>query len=118
MFNLKKAEGMIGLLNNPNNLYRHLTDIEKEDLRNKGEEVWKRYIREKILNCDAVLCLIGQNTHNATVVIYELEVCSSLGKKIVPVRIPNTKGGLPKVINHLEIINWNARDINNELSRI
>ncbi|MBA7548538.1 hypothetical protein ES705_40999 [subsurface metagenome] len=109
---------MIGLLNTPNNKYRHLTDIEREDLRNKGEEVWKRYIREKILNCNAVLCLIGQNTHNATGVIYELEVCNSLGKKIVPVRIPKTKGGLPWVIGKLDIVNWNSEEINNELSKV
>ena len=42
------ADGMDGLLKNPNNRYRHLTDRERQDLRNKGENVWKKYLRDKI----------------------------------------------------------------------
>jgi len=111
------ADSMAGLLNNPNNNYRHMTDREKQDLRSEGEDVWKEYIREKILDCDALICLIGQDTHNATGIQYELEECILLGKKIVPVRVPHTNGGLPRIIRNLEIVNWNAREINNELSR-
>lgn len=108
---------MDGLLKNPNNEYRHLTDREKKDLRQKGENVWKGYIRNKIIQCDAVICLIGKDSHNATGVIYELEVAKSLGKKIVPVRIPRTFGGAPSIIQNLQIKNWDSQEINNELSR-
>ena len=111
------ADGMNGLLRNPNNKYRHLTDRERQDLRNKGEDVWKKYLKDKIRDCEALICLIGQDTYNATGVIYELSVASSLGIKIIPVRIPNTHGGTPNIISKLKILNWNAREINDELSR-
>ena len=111
------ANGMYGLLNNPNNIYRHITKREKEDLRSKGENSWKSYIRSIVRECDASICLIGKDTHNATGVIYELEIATSLGNKIVPVRIPNTRGGAPSILSKLEILEWNATKINNELSR-
>ncbi len=111
------ANGMNGLLNNPNNDYRHLTEREREDLRTQGEVVWKSYIRNKIIHCDGLICLIGQDTHNATGVIYELEEATSLGKKIIPVRIPRTSGGLPRIIRHLTLVGWNAQEINDELSK-
>ena len=111
------ADGMDGLLKNPNNKYRHLTDRERQDLRNKGESVWKKYLRDKIRECDALICLIGQDTHNATGVIYELSVATSLHVKIIPVRIPKTDGGAPNIINSLKILNWDAREINDQLSR-
>lgn len=111
------ADGMDGLLRNPNNKYRHLTDRERKDLRNKGENAWKKYLKEKIRDSNALICLIGQDTHNATGVIYELSVASSLFIKIIPVRIPKTYGGIPEIISKLKILNWDAREINDELSR-
>ena len=111
------ADGMNGLLRNPNNKYCHLTDRERRDLRNEGENAWKKYLREKIKDCEALICLIGQDTHNATGVIYETSVASSLNIKIVPVRIPNTYGGVPQIISKLKILNWDTREINDELSR-
>ena len=42
----------------------------------------------------------------------------SLGKKIIAVRIPNTKGGLPAFLKSWGIneVKWNSREINNALS--
>ena len=111
------VNGLEGLLNNPNNQYRHLTDREREDHRSQGERAWKDYIRNKIRNCDALICLIGQNTHNATGVIYELEVANSMGIKIIPVRIPETTAASPNIIRQRNVLNWNAKEINDELSR-
>ena len=113
----KYADGMNGLLKNPNNKYRHLTDRERQDLRNKGENAWKAYLKDKIKDCDALICLIGQDTHSAIGVIYELSVATSLGIKIIPVRIPKIYGGVPKIINKLKISKWDTKEINDELSR-
>ena len=110
------ANGMDGLLNNPNNEYRHVTEREKEDLRSKGEKAWKNYLKEIIKNCDVLTCLIGKDTHNAQGVIYELEVATSLGIKIIPVRIPNTTSPSPQIIRNKNIIPWNAKEINNAIS--
>ena len=111
------ADGMDGLLKNPNNQYRHLTDREREDLRSQGENIWKSYLRNKIKNCDALICLIGQDTHNAKGVIYELEIANSIGIKIIPVRISGTTGAAPNILRQNKTLNWNAKEINNELSR-
>ena len=113
------ANGINGLLNNPNNRYRHLTDRERQDERNKGKDAVKEYLKGIIRENDALLCLIGSDTYNATGVIYELEVAKSLGKKIIAARIPNTTGGLPSLLRSWDIseTKWNARDINDALSR-
>lgn len=108
---------MDGLLNNPNNKYRHLTMREREDLRNKGENAWKNYLKNFIKRCNAVVCLIGQDTHNSRGVGYELDVANSLGIKIIPVRIPNTTGGAPKSLQNKKILNWDSEEINIELGK-
>lgn len=115
----KYANGLDGLLNNPNNDYRHLTEREREDLRYKGESSVKDYLKDKIRDRDAIICLIGNNTHNSTGVKYELQVAKSLGKKIIGVRIPQTKGSLPPLLKKWGIKEtpWNSREINDVLSR-
>lgn len=115
----KYANGLDGLLNNPNNDYRHLTEREREDLRYKGESSVKDYLKDKIRDRDAIICLIGNNTHNSTGVKYELQVAKSLEKKIIVVRIPQTKGGLPTLLKKWGIKEtpWNSIEINDVLSR-
>jgi len=113
----KYANGLDGLLNNPNNDYRHLTEREREDLRYKGESSVKDYLKDKIRDRDAIICLIGNNTHNSTGVKYELQVAKSLGKKIIGVRIQQTKGSLPPLLKKWGIKEtpWNSREINDVL---
>ncbi len=112
------ANGIEGLLKNPNNQYRHSTKREKEDRRNKGEVAVKHYLNGIIRECNALICLIGNNTHNSMWVRYELEVAKSLGIKVIPVRIPRSSGGLPNLLKAwgLTEVRWNAKDINNKLS--
>ncbi len=116
----ESANGLEGLLKNPNNKYQHLTEREQEDVRNKGENVVKNYLKGIIQDCDALICLIGNDTHNATGVRYELEVAKSLGKKIIAVRIPQKTGGLPYLLKVWGIseVNWDAKRINDKLSLI
>ena len=77
---LRFVNGLDGLLNNPNNIYRHFTKREREDLRQKGEKAIRDYLRTEISDCDALICLVGQNTHSSLSVKYELEVAKSLSK--------------------------------------
>ena len=114
----ESANGLEGLLKNPNNKYQHFTEREQEDVRNKGENAVKNYLKSIIQDCDALICLIGNDTQNATGVRYELDVAKSLRKKIVAIRIPQTTGGLPFILRSWGIteVKWNAKDINNELS--
>lgn len=116
----ESANGLEGLLKNPNNKYQHLTEREQEDVRNKGENVVKNYLKGIIQDCEALICLIGNDTHNATGVRYELEVAKSLRKKIIAVRIPQTTGDLPYILRSWGIseVKWNAKDINDKLSKL
>ena len=113
----QSANGLDGLLNNPNNKYQHLTEREQKDVRNKGANAVKNYLKGIIQDCDALVCLIGNDTYNATGVRYELEVARSLRKKIVAVRIPQTTGALPFILRSWDIseVKWNAKDINEKL---
>lgn len=114
----ENANGLEGLLNNPNNKYRHFTERERQDLRDKGENTVKEYLKGIIRGCEALICLIGSDTYNASGVKYELEVAKSLGKKIVAVRIPDTTGSLPPLLKSWGISEkkWNAKEINDALS--
>lgn len=77
---------------------------ESEDLRPLGERAIESHLKPKIRGAAAVLCLIGQNTHNSDWVKYELDVATSCGKKIVLARIQGTTGAAPPGHRHLPIV--------------
>lgn len=110
----KYYNGMAGLLTNPNNICMHSVIRERDDLRDKGENVVKTHLKKKIRNCYAVICLIGQDTHSSKWVQWELEVATSLKKKIIPVRIKDTTGNAPKIIRERKIstLPWSVKKIN------
>lgn len=115
----KHANDLKSYLKNLNNKYRHIPLTEREDHREKGKNYVRNYLRKIIGECDALLCLIGRNTHSSPWVSYELDVANSKRKEIVPVRIPKTFGGPPKLIKNrkIEIVEWDSREINNALSK-
>ncbi len=94
-----------------------MTEIERIDFKKYGDIFWKEYLKERIKKCDIFICLIGEETHDSIEVKEELDIASSLGIKIVPVRIPGTNGAAPIIIGQKRIMNWDAREINDELSR-
>ena len=112
------VNGLAGLLKNPNNEYRHIPINEREDYRNQGREAVRNYLRGLINECDAIICLVGENTHSSDWVKYEVEVARSLGKNIIAVRINNTSGGLPSLLRSWGIpeTRWDSQSINNALS--
>ena len=77
---------------------------ESEDLRPLGERAIENHLKPKLRGAAAVLCLIGQNTHNSDWVKYELDVATSCGKKIVLARIQGTTGAAPPGHRHLPIV--------------
>ena len=113
------ADGLKGAFLNPTNEYRHVPYNEREDYRQKGETVIKNYLKGIIGNCDALICLIGNKTHNSPWIDYELDVATSQNKKIVSVRIQGTNGGAPNLIRSrgIKIIEYDSRKINDALSK-
>lgn len=80
------------------------------------DEAWKNQARNAIRQCDVVVVLIGQDTHNAPGVIVETDIARSFGKPIIQVRPqgrPYT--GLTRLG---EPIPWRWSRINDELDRV
>jgi len=111
------ANDLKSLLSNPNNKYRQVAIKERDDYRALGQTAIKNYLKGLIGECDALICLIGNDTHSSEWVKYELDVANSQVKKIIPVRIRGTSGGAPNIFKNKKILNWSAKEINDELSR-
>ncbi len=80
------------------------------------DEVWRNRARAAIRQCDVVVVLIGQDTHNAQGVIVETDMARSFGKPIIQVR-PQDRPyqGLTRLG---EPIPWRWRTINARLDGI
>ena len=50
------------------------------------DEAWKNKAREAIRECDVVVVLIGEDTHNAQGVIVETDIARSLNKPVIQIR--------------------------------
>ena len=80
------------------------------------DEAWKNKARNAIGQCDVVIVLIGQDTHNAPGVIVETDMARSLRKPIVQVRPQGRSyNGLTRLG---EPIPWRWSRINAELDAI
>ena len=55
-------------------------------MRRIPDETWRRRAQEAIRECDVVVVLIGEDTHNAQGVIVETDMARSFGKPIIQVR--------------------------------
>ncbi|HYO66387.1 MAG TPA: TIR domain-containing protein [Archangium sp.] len=71
---------------------------ERADVRQHGEAEIRRQLEPLIRGCAAVIVLIGDDSHSRKWIDYEVAVAQSLHKFILPVRIPNTRGGPPREI--------------------
>lgn len=77
---------------------------------------WKNKARKAIRQCDVVVVLIGQDTHNAQGVIVETDMALSLNKPVIQVR---PQGRPYKGLTRLgEPIKWKWKTINAELDSI
>ena len=80
------------------------------------DENWRNKARASIRECDAVIVLIGQDTHNAPGVIVETDMARSLNKPVIQIRPQGrTYQGLTRLG---EPIPWRWRTINAKLDAI
>ena len=102
-----------------NQFYRQAEEYCRHRIRNCSlneeypDERWKGKAREAIRECDVVVVLIGEDTHNAQGVIVETDIARSLNKptfQIRPQRRPYN--GLTRIE---EPITWKWRNINARL---
>ena len=79
-------------------------------------EIWKNKARTAIEECDVVIVLIGQDTHNASGVIVETDIACSLNKPIIQIR---PQGRLYSGLTRLgEPITWKWQNINRRLDEV
>ena len=72
-----------------------VTVAESKDLRQQGDAAIKAHLEPKIRGAAAVVCLIGQDTHNHDWVKVELDLARSMNKKVILARVPGTTGSAP-----------------------
>ena len=105
-----------------NNFFRQADDHSDHQVRSCSlkeaypTDEWKDKARNAIRECDVVVILIGQDTHNAPGVLTEVEIAGSLGKPIIQVQPKKrTYKGVPGIAT---TIRWYWKRINRELDKI
>ena len=105
-----------------NNFYRQAQDETHHRVHNCSlnesypDQGWKKKAKDAIASCDAVVVLIGPNTHNAPGVIVETDIARSLNKPTIQVR---PQGRPYKGLTRLgEPIPWRWDTINEKLNAI
>jgi len=91
---------------------------ETEDKRERGKEAIKSHIEKKIRGAAIIFVLIGEDTHNHDWIEVEVELASDFHKKIVCIRVPNTKGAPPVLLKNYEVINFDPDSIKRVLNEI
>ena len=105
-----------------NNFYQQADEETEHRIRDCSlhecypDVAWKNEARAAIKECDVVVVLIGQDTHNAPGVIVETDLARSLNKPIIQVR---PQGRPYQGLTRLgDPIPWRWSRINDELNRI
>ncbi|QDE84707.1 TIR domain-containing protein [Myxococcus xanthus] len=68
---------------------------ETDDVRQGGISAIRAHLRPIMRSTDALLVLVGQDTHNRRWVDEEIHYCASSGKPIIVTRLPNSTGAAP-----------------------
>jgi len=89
---------------------------EKKDLRSKGYDVIRSYLKNMINGSAAVLVLVGDDTHNHDWIRVEIELAHSLRKPVICMRIPNTNGKRPAIIRKRKELNFDPNAVLLELN--
>lgn len=116
----KWKNDLISTILNPNTPIKELPIIDRENLKGSPREDIKNYLKALFDDATKMLILLGNHTHNGYFVKYEINVAISRGIPIGIIRIPETTGGLPSVLDKskYEIIDWNVEKINNLLENL
>ena len=105
-----------------NNFFRQAEDYSDHQARNCSlkeaypTDAWKEKARNAIRECDVVVILIGQDTHNAPGVRTEVEIARGLDKPIIQIQ--------PQKRTHTGVsgiettVRWYWKRIDRELNRI
>lgn len=100
---------------------RENTGLEFRDYSVKEPiEQWRKNVRDKIENTSATIVMIGPKTATRKNVQYEIEQSYAQGKKVIGVKIYRDRNDpVPELMkrNNAPIVNWNLKDIQDELNK-
>lgn len=116
----KWKNDLISTMLNPNTSIKELPIIDRENLKGSPREEIKNYLKTLFDDATKMLILLGDHTHNGYFVKYEIEVAISREIPIGIIRIPETTGGLPSILNKdkYKIVDWKVEEINNLLNNL
>ena len=80
---------------------------------------WKSVVGRKIEDCDAVICMVGSDTHSRTAVSWELNQAYKQNVPVIPIKIhrdKHVKTPGPIVEHGDATISWNLQDIQYEIN--
>lgn len=82
---------------------------------------WKTVVEKKIEQSDALICMVGDDTHSRTAVAWEVNIAYSTGKTVIPIKIHKDKRyKMPKPIFREgdTAISWKLEDIQSEVEAV
>ena len=105
-----------------NQFYQQAKELTQHRVRNCSlnesypDQGWKNKAKKAISECDVVIVLIGEDTHNASGVIVETDIARSLNKPIIQIR-PQLRSyeGLTRLDDPIP---WKWKRINAKLGAI
>ena len=107
-----------------NSFYRQAEDRSQHSIRNYSlnepyqQNVWKSKARQAISECDIVLVLVGQDTHNAPGVLVETDMARSLGKPTVQILSKEARRQHYEGIPHIDDrIPWKWKTIDKKIDQ-
>ena len=84
-----------------------------------GNRAWKNRAREAIRQCDVVVVLVGQDTHNAPGVLVETDMARSLNKPTIQLLSETARRNGYNGVPHIEDrIPWRWNVINRRLDEL
>ncbi len=88
----------------------------QQDKVPEGDDAVYRHILEYMDKAVAIAVLVGKDTHNHDWIDWEVKKAKKRTKKIFCIRIPNTKGGVPPILNDYAIIEFKLEDLKKNFS--
>jgi len=89
---------------------------ETDDVRQGGLPAIRAHLRPLMRSADALLVLVGQDTHNRRWVDEEIHYCATSGKPIIVTRLPNSTGAAPPEVRGKAMVRFSPQDLREALS--
>ena len=89
---------------------------ETDDVRQGGLSAIRAHLRPLMRSADALLVLVGQDTHNRHWVDEEIHYCATSGIPIIVTRLPNSTGAAPPEVRGKQMVRFSPEDLREAIS--